>query len=73
MSNRLALRRRSFLGSVAALSSGFALGWHVPAFAQSGGHELGIWVVISPDAGEVCGGWLCSASARGPTMTGWVD
>ena len=49
MSNRLALRRRSFLGSVAALGGGLALGWHVPAFAQSGGQELGIWVVISPD------------------------
>ena len=49
MSNRLALRRRSFLGSVAALSGGFTLGWHVPAFAQKGGQELGIWVVISPD------------------------
>ena len=49
MSNRLALRRRSFLGSVAALSGGVALGWHVPAFAQSGGQELGIWVVVSPD------------------------
>ncbi len=49
MSNRLALRRRSFLGSVVALSGGFTLGWHVPAFAQRNGQELGIWVVISPD------------------------
>ena len=49
MSNRLALRRRSFLGSVAALSGGFTLGWHVPAFAQRDGQELGIWVVITPD------------------------
>ncbi|HEY2618750.1 MAG TPA: molybdopterin cofactor-binding domain-containing protein, partial [Acetobacteraceae bacterium] len=49
MSNRLALRRRSFLGSVAAIGGGFGLGWHIPAFAQGGGQELGIWVVISPD------------------------
>src|SRR5271169_4295684 len=49
MSNRLALRRRSFLGSIAAVGGGLALGWHVPAFAQGGGQAVGIWVVISPD------------------------
>ena len=50
MSNRIALRRRrAFLGSVAAIGGGVALGWRVPAFAQGGGQELGIWVVISPD------------------------
>ena len=49
MSNRLALRRRAFLGSVAAIGGGLTLGWQVPAFPQSGGQELGIWVVISPD------------------------
>ncbi len=56
MSNRIALARRSFLGSVAAIGGGFALGWHAPigkAFAQAGapagGHELGIWAVINPD------------------------
>jgi hypothetical protein len=31
MSNRIALARRSFLGSVAAIGGGFALGWHIPA------------------------------------------
>ncbi|HET7879802.1 MAG TPA: molybdopterin cofactor-binding domain-containing protein [Acetobacteraceae bacterium] len=49
MSNKMALRRRSFLGSVAALGGGLALGWRVPAFADAGDQELGIWVVISPD------------------------
>jgi isoquinoline 1-oxidoreductase beta subunit len=51
MSNRLALRRRSFLGSVAAIGGGLALGWNLPAdvaLAQ-GGQAVGIWVVISPD------------------------
>jgi isoquinoline 1-oxidoreductase beta subunit len=45
----MALRRRSFLGSVAALGGGLALGWRVPAFADAGDQELGIWVVVSPD------------------------
>jgi isoquinoline 1-oxidoreductase subunit beta len=51
MSNRLALRRRSFLGSVAAIGGGFALGWSLPAGAAlvEGGQAVGIWVVISPD------------------------
>ncbi len=50
MSNRLALRRRAFLGTIAAAGGGFALGWRVPvASAQSSSQELGIWVVISPD------------------------
>ena len=52
MSNRLALRRRSFLGSVAAVGGGLALGWRIPvgaASAESSAQELGIWVVISPD------------------------
>jgi len=45
----MALRRRSFLGTVAAVGGGLALGWRVPAFADAGDQELGIWVVISPD------------------------
>jgi isoquinoline 1-oxidoreductase beta subunit len=52
MSNRLAVRRRSFLGSVAALGGGFALGWRIPArpaFAQDNASAVGIWVAISPD------------------------
>jgi isoquinoline 1-oxidoreductase beta subunit len=53
MSNRLALRRRSFLGSVAAIGGGFALGWHMPALAQAGARELGIWVTIGPDDATV--------------------
>jgi isoquinoline 1-oxidoreductase beta subunit len=56
MSNRITLRRRSFLGSVTAIGGGFALGWRIPgkeALAQTaepnGGQEVGIWAVISPD------------------------
>jgi isoquinoline 1-oxidoreductase subunit beta len=61
MSNRIALARRSFLGSVTAIGGGFALGWCIPdgstptgeAMAQTtapaGGNEVGIWAVISPD------------------------
>jgi isoquinoline 1-oxidoreductase beta subunit len=56
MSNRIALGRRSFLGSVSAIGGGFALGWSIPAreaLAQTagpaGGQEVGIWAVISPD------------------------
>ncbi|MGD0104027.1 MAG: xanthine dehydrogenase family protein molybdopterin-binding subunit [Rhodopila sp.] len=52
MSNRIPLGRRSFLGTVAAIGSGFALGWGIPAreaSAQAGGQEIGIWVAISPD------------------------
>jgi len=56
MSNRTALARRSFLGSVAAVGGGFALGWQIPAgtasaqtAAPAGGQEVGIWAVISPD------------------------
>jgi isoquinoline 1-oxidoreductase beta subunit len=56
MSNRIALGRRSFLGSVTALGGGFALGWHIPAStalaqtaAPAGGQEVGIWAVIGPD------------------------
>jgi isoquinoline 1-oxidoreductase beta subunit len=56
MSNRIALGRRMFLGSATALGGGFALGWHLPAgnalaqtAAPAGGHEVGIWAVISPD------------------------
>src|SRR5215472_3056071 len=49
MTNRMALRRRAFVGSVAAVGGGLALGWRVPAFADAGDQELGIWVVISPD------------------------
>ncbi len=49
MSNRLALRRRSFLGTIAAVGGGMALGWRIPAMAQSEGQAVGIWVVISPD------------------------
>jgi isoquinoline 1-oxidoreductase beta subunit len=51
MSNRLVLRRRAFLGTVAAVGGGMALGWRVPALAQGQGQAqaLGIWVVISPD------------------------
>ena len=30
MSNRIALGRRSFLGSVTAIGGGFALGWGIP-------------------------------------------
>ena len=36
MSNRLALRRRSFLGTIAAAGGGFALGWHIPAGVRAG-------------------------------------
>jgi len=52
MSNRIPLGRRSFLGTVAAIGGGFALGWGIPAreaSAQAGGQEVGIWVEISPD------------------------
>ena len=53
MSNRLALRRRSFLGTIAAAGGGLALGWRIPAGrahgAGPGGQAVGIWVVISPD------------------------
>jgi isoquinoline 1-oxidoreductase subunit beta len=56
MSNATTLARRSFLGSVAAVGGGFALGWQIPAgtaaaqnAAPAGGQELGIWAVISPD------------------------
>jgi isoquinoline 1-oxidoreductase subunit beta len=56
MSNRIPLARRSFLGSVAAVGGGFALGWGIPtgeasaqAAASAGGQEVGIWAVISPD------------------------
>ena len=52
MSNRLALRRRSFLGHVAATGGGLALGWELPAGCRAragGGQAVGIWVVISPD------------------------
>jgi isoquinoline 1-oxidoreductase subunit beta len=56
MSNRIALGRRSFLGSVTAIGGGFALGWGVPtgeAIAQTTApaarQEVGIWVVISSD------------------------
>jgi isoquinoline 1-oxidoreductase beta subunit len=49
MSNRLALRRRSFLGTIAAAGGGMALGWRIPARAQVPGQAVGIWVVISPD------------------------
>jgi isoquinoline 1-oxidoreductase beta subunit len=49
MSNRLALRRRSFLGTIAAAGGGMALGWHLPAMAQDEGPAIGIWVVIGPD------------------------
>jgi isoquinoline 1-oxidoreductase beta subunit len=51
MSNRLVLRRRAFIGTIAAVSGGMALGWRVPALAQgqSQAQALGIWVVISPD------------------------
>src|SRR5260370_41489781 len=61
MSNRIALGRRSFLGTVTAIGGGFALGWSIPggkaadgkAWAQSatpaGGQAVGIWAVISPD------------------------
>src|SRR3954471_7717270 len=54
MSNRIALGRRVFLGSVSAVGGGFALGWRIPAAAAqtatpAGGQEVGIWAVISPD------------------------
>jgi isoquinoline 1-oxidoreductase subunit beta len=48
MSNRLALTRRSFIGTIAAVGGGMALGWRVPALAQQG-QAVGIWVVIDPD------------------------
>jgi isoquinoline 1-oxidoreductase beta subunit len=48
MSNRLVLRRRSFLGTIAAAGGGMALGWRIPALAQ-GGQAVGIWVVIDAD------------------------
>jgi isoquinoline 1-oxidoreductase subunit beta len=51
MSNRLVLRRRAFIGTIAAVSGGMALGWRIPALAQGQGQAqaLGIWVVVSPD------------------------
>jgi len=51
MSNRLSLRRRAFLGTIAAVGGGMTLGWRIPASAQgqSQGQAVGIWVVISPD------------------------
>jgi isoquinoline 1-oxidoreductase beta subunit len=56
MSNRIAIGRRTFLGSVTALGGGFALGWSIPAgkalaqtAAPAGGQAVGIWAVISPD------------------------
>jgi isoquinoline 1-oxidoreductase subunit beta len=51
MSKSITLRRRSFLGSVAAVSGGLAIGWHIPegAAAAEAGQEVGIWAVISPD------------------------
>jgi isoquinoline 1-oxidoreductase subunit beta len=56
MSNRIPLARRSFLGSVAAIGGGFALGWSIPGgeaaaqtAAPAGGQEVGIWAMISPD------------------------
>jgi isoquinoline 1-oxidoreductase beta subunit len=61
MGNRIALARRSFLGSVTAIGGGFALGWSIQggrtatgeALAQTtasaGGSEVGIWAVIGPD------------------------
>src|SRR5258706_11629619 len=54
----MTLNRRHFIGSVAAVGGGFALGWAIPegalkAFAQKvvgdAGREGGIWVVIHPD------------------------
>ncbi|HEY7577688.1 MAG TPA: molybdopterin cofactor-binding domain-containing protein [Acetobacteraceae bacterium] len=48
MSNRLTLPRRSFMGTIAAIGGGMALGWRLPALAQ-GGQAVGIWVVIDPD------------------------
>src|SRR4051794_12376322 len=62
MSNRTALHRRSFLGTIAAAGGGLALGWRIPAGAalaqgarinaagsQGAGSAVGIWVAISPD------------------------
>ncbi|HET6307029.1 MAG TPA: molybdopterin cofactor-binding domain-containing protein [Rhodopila sp.] len=52
MSNRTSLGRRSFLGSVAAIGGGLALGWRIPgdaAMAQKPAQDVGIWVVIAPD------------------------
>ncbi len=51
MSNRLSLRRRAFLGTIAAVGGGMTLGWRIPvsAEAQSQGQAVGIWVVINPD------------------------
>jgi isoquinoline 1-oxidoreductase beta subunit len=56
MSSRIALGRRSFLGSVTGIGGGFALGWRIPASdalaqtpAPAAGQEVGIWAVISPD------------------------
>ena len=40
----MALRRRSFLGTIAAAGGGLALGWRIPAgsaLAQAGGHAVG--------------------------------
>ena len=39
MSNRLVLRRRAFLGTVAAVGGGMALGWRIPALAQGQGQD----------------------------------
>src|SRR5258706_912373 len=54
----MTLNRRHFIGSVAAVGGGFAIGWAIQedalkAFAQEvvgdAGREVGIWVVIHPD------------------------
>jgi len=50
MSNRIALGRRCFIATAAAVGGGLMLGWHTPAgAAETAGAEVGIWVVIAPD------------------------
>jgi isoquinoline 1-oxidoreductase beta subunit len=56
MTDRVTLRRRSFLGCATVAAGGFALGWQLPgrsALAQTGEQEIGIWVLISPDDSTV--------------------
>src|ERR1700728_5271510 len=51
MSNRIALGRRSFIATAAAVGGGLMLGWRTPPAeaADPAGAEVGIWVVIQPD------------------------
>jgi isoquinoline 1-oxidoreductase beta subunit len=49
MNAALELSRRGFLGSAAALSGGFMLGFPTRAAAQGAAPEINAWVVVQPD------------------------